>query len=448
MSVNRFGLQRIGLATEIPRGRGVWIPQTGTAAGGGEFGARILDEDRTFAITREPVAHRIVFTVAHDIFDNWFKLELEGKEQDEAFDKQIQTELSRLKAKQELMRMATFERCYGWAILVLGYADSAQSLAEPLTSPQALEEIKAYSPMQVPRVDEVRSQDDLRYGLPEYYNIKRSGIASYLKVHYTRVIHFANRLIASDWKGMSVLDPVWDDLVTLRNIRWGMGQTMYRYGSGFPDITFTGAEKADIDDFIASGAFSNLSARTYFVHNENQLLDFKGIAGRAIDPMNYYLPIMENISAGSGIPLAILRGAQAGALTGSEVNQQEYYGLVSDEQSGYEQQIRELVNAILKLGNPRQQVDFKFNWKGGFELDEQKKAQIDLVKAQTLQVKGDWMTRNEIRKLQDPNLPDLTPEQGGDELLSKAPSGGGNSYLIHEIPKTRQPITNPQSSGP
>ena len=445
MSVNRFGLKRIGLATTIPRGRGIWIPRTGTSGGGGEFGAEILDEDRTFAITREPVAHRIVFTVAHDIYDNWFKLELEGREEDEAFDKQVQTELSRLKAKREFMRMATFERCYGWAILVLGYEDASETLAEPLTNPVNLQDIKAYAPTQIPRVDEVKNRENPRYGLPEHYNIKRSGIASYLKVHHSRVIHFANRLINHDYQGLSVLDPVWDDLVTLRNIRWGMGQTMYRYGSGFPDITFTGAEKSDIDTFIASGAFSNLSARTYFVHNENQELDFKGVQGSAIDPMKYYLPIMENISAGSGVPLAILRGVQAGALTGSEVNQQEYYGLISDEQSGYEQGMRELVNVILRVTEGAEaQVDFKFNWLGGFELDEEKKARIEQIKAQTLEIQGAWMKRNEIRKIQDPNLPELSPQEGGDELLTKQE---GFDYHIREVPKTRNRLTSSQSSG-
>ena len=440
MSVGRFSLPRIGLATEIPRGRGIWIPRTGTAGGGGEFGADILDEDRSFAITREPVAHRIVFTVAHDIFDNWFKLELEGKEDDDSFDRGVQAELDKVKAKQELMRMATFERCYGWSILVLGFEDSAESLAEPAAKPRSLREVKAYSPLKIPRVDEVKDKNDPRFGLPEYYNIKRPGIAAYLKIHYSRVIHFATRRKYEDnkyeWEGMSVLDPIWDDLVTLRNIRWSMGQTMFRYGAGFPDITFTGAEKTDIEDFIASGAFANLSNRTYFVHNENQMIDFKGVAGRALDPMNYYLPIMENISAGSGVPLAILRGVQAGALTGSEVNQQEYYGLISDEQSGYEQGIRELINIL--LGDPKEPLDFQFDWQGGFELDEEKKARIDQLKAQTLQVQGDWMTRNELRELQDPHLKALSLEQGGEELLSK-PGGGGQEgfdYHIREVPKT------------
>jgi len=331
---NRFELKRIGLASAVPRGRAITIPFGGTG-GGGEFGATILDDDRTFAVTREPVAHRIVFTVAHDIFDHWFQLYLEGKEQDKTFDTTVQQELTRIHAKRELMRMAVYERAYGWAILVLGYADVANSLAEPTASPQSLEEVKAYGPLQIDNVFEVKDKNDPRYGLPEYYFLKRVGSVAKLKVHYSRVIHFASRLLEHDWKGMSTLDPVWDDIVTLRNIRWGMGQTMYRYGHGFPDLTFTGAEKSDIDDWIEDGNFANMSARTYFAHNENQSIEFKGVEGKALNPMNYYLPIMENISAGSGIPLAILRGVQAGTLTGSEVNQQEYFALIGDEETYY-----------------------------------------------------------------------------------------------------------------
>jgi hypothetical protein len=439
---SRFEPRRIGLATAMPRGRAMSIPLSGTG-GGGEFGAVIQDEDRTFSVTREPVAHRIVFTVAHDIFDHWFQLYMEGKEQDKTFDLKVQQELTRIKAKPELMRMSVFERAYGWAILVLGYADTAERLLEPVTNPQALQDVKAYGPCQIQKVEEVTISADKRYGLPLYYYIKQAGLATPLKIHYSRVIHFASRLLDHDWRGMSTLDPVWDDLVTLRNIRWGMGQTMYRYGHGFPDLTFTGAEKADIDAWTEEGYFSNLSARTYFAHNESQTIEFKGMAGKALDPMNYYLPIMENISAGSGIPLAILRGVQAGTLTGSEVNQQEYFALIGDEETYYETGIRELIKAIPNLvGEGEQQ--FKFKWMGGFQLDDLKQAQIDQVKAQTLQVKGDWMTRNELRALQDPSLPKLSKEQGGEELLSKGQQNlwGPNKMQGEKAPPPREPDTN------
>jgi hypothetical protein len=81
---------------------------------------------------------------------------------------------------------------------------------------------------------------------------------------------------------------------------------------------------------------------------------------------------------------------------------------------------------------------------GGFQLDDLKQAQIDQVKAQTLQVKGDWMTRNELRALQDPSLPKLTPEQGGEELLSKGATNlwGPNKSSTGNAPPPRQPDTN------
>ena len=443
--MSKFVPRRVGLATEIPRGRGIFIPSSGTG-GGGEYGSDIDDMNRTFAIKREPVAHRVVFTVAHDIFDNWFELELEGDDtgtKSKEFNKRVQDKLTRLKAKRELTRMAVFERAYGWSILVLGYADAADDLSKPLQNATSLEEIKAYSPTQIHKIDEEKHKDEPRYGLPVTYHITRSGITAPLKVHYTRVIHFATRLLDHDYKGMSTLDPIWDDLVTLRNIRWGMGQTMYRYGSGFPDITFDGASKNQIEDWADSGAFENLSARSYFAHNEKQTLEFKGLEGRALDPLNYYLAPMEHISAGTGIPLAILRGVQAGALTGSEVNQMEYYGLISDEQTGYEDGIRQLIDIILKVIGGEEAPEYTFNWLGGFEMDELKQAELERTKAETLQIQGQWHTKNELRKMEDPEAEDL--KEGGDELLGASqfePFGDkenekfeekGDSYIVTPV---------------
>jgi hypothetical protein len=47
------------------------------------FGGSINDSDLLFAVKREPVAHRIVFMVAHDIFDNWFSVDVVGEKKAE-----------------------------------------------------------------------------------------------------------------------------------------------------------------------------------------------------------------------------------------------------------------------------------------------------------------------------------------------------------------------------
>jgi hypothetical protein len=208
---------------------------------------------------------------------------------------------------------------------------------------------------------------------------------------------------------------VYDDLTVLRNVRWGLGQTIFRYGSGFPDVEVQGATKKMLDDLEQSQQFKSLQSRTYFLHSDKTKLEFKGLAGRALDPEPYYLPIMENISAGSGVPLAILRGAQAGELAGSEVNEREYFKLVSDAQSRYEPGIRALIDALIACGQVKTNVkDYKIVWLGGFEVSEKDKAVVELNLAQAREKKSAWMTIDEIR---------------AEEGLKELPDGAGKVVL-------------------
>lgn len=368
-----------------------------------DFGEPINEEDLLFSVQREPVAYRIVFQVAHDIFDNWFKVEDTAEKPDPNFDKQVQTALAQLNAKSVFTQMAVFERLFGWSIIIQGFTDHGKTLEAPVKSPQEIKDIVAYGPLQfsVQTSDEDKKEGSERFGLPNYYTLARSGI-SQAKVHFSRVIHFATRLLTHPYKGISVLEPVYDDLTVLRNIRWGMGQTMFRYGSGFPDVEVQGASKKQLDDLETSQQFKSLQARTYFLHSEKTKLDFKGLAGRALDPEPYYEPIMENISAGSGVPLAILRGAQAGAVTGSEVNEREYFKLISDAQSRYEPSIRALIDALIACEQVKTNVkDYRIVWLGGFEISEKDKALVELNLAQAREKKTSWMTIDEIRAEQE-----------------------------------------------
>jgi hypothetical protein len=381
-----------------------------------DFGEPINEQDLLFAVQREPVAYRIVFQVAHDIFDNWFKVEDTAEKPDPNFDKQVQTVLARLNAKSVFTQMAVFERLFGWSIIVEGYADHGKTLEAPVESPQEIRDIVAYGPLQfsVQSSDEDKKEESERFGLPVLYTLARTGI-SQAKLHFSRVLHFATRLLTHPYKGISVLEPVYDDLTVLRNIRWGMGQTMFRYGSGFPDVELQGASKKQLDDLEASQQFKNLQARTYFLHSDKTKLDFKGLAGRALDPEPYYLPIMENISAGSGVPLAILRGAQAGELAGSEVNEREYFKLISDAQSRYEPGIRALIDASIACGQVKTNVkDYRIVWLGGFEVSEKDKALVELNLAQAREKKGGWKTIDEIR---------------AEEGLKELPDGAGKVVL-------------------
>jgi phage-related protein (TIGR01555 family) len=370
------------------------------------FGEPISVSDLLFAVRREPVAHRVVFTVAHDIFDNWFEVDEVAEQPDPDFDSDVQKALSALNAKSVFTQMAVFERLYGWAIIVIGYVDDGETLADPVENASEIRELAAYGPTQfsVQSIDEDNNPKSERFGLPVHYTLSRGHGSGRVKVHHSRVMHFASRLLGHAYKGLSVLEPIYDDLTVLRNIRWGMGQTLFRYGSGFPDIEIQGASKKQLDEFEASQQFKNLNARTYFLHNEKQKVEFKGLAGRTLNPEPYYSPIMENLSAGSGVPMAILRGAQAGALTGSGVNEREYFKIVSDAQSRYEPGLRQLIDLLIEAGQIQQVEEHKINWLGGFEVNPVDKSVIEVNNARADSLREDFLTVNELRARQDPPL--------------------------------------------
>jgi len=384
---------------------------------GAEFGQPITDANITFAVKREPVAHRIVFAVAHDVFDNWFEVEpLEKGVDEKEFNEQVQKILLLLNVKDVFTQAAVFERAYGWSIVVIGYQDKAPTLKTPVLSPEKIVGLEAYSPPMVTEVKVDEDRNSERFGLPELYKVKVSSREE-VEIHFSRVIHFATRKLEPGYKGISVLEPVWDDLTVLRNIRWGMGQTMYRYGSGFPVVTVKGATKEQIDEYKRE--WGPLTAQTSMWADENTTIEFKGLAGRALDPEPYYLPIMENISAGTSIPMAVLRGAQAGQLAGSEVNEREYFKLISDCQSRYEPGIMDLIDRLMET-KQIPDVHYRIKWLGGFEVNPRDKAAAELDRVRALALMTDWMTVNEIREVEG-----LERIPGGDVVLGLSKVQGG-----------------------
>jgi len=388
-------LKRLAVASSVPRTQAeIQRFYTGFAA---EFGQPITNSGITQALKRIPLAHRIVFGVAHDIFDNWFEVEPLEQGVDKAqFNQEVQKVLLLLNAKDVFTQAAVFERAYGWSIIVLGYQDKGLTLKDPVSMPEKIVSLEAYAPTMITNVQVDKNLESERFGLPEIYTVN-IGEGEQAEIHFSRVIHLATRKIGPGYRGLGVLAPVGDVLPCLWNVSWGMGQTMDRYGSGFPVVTVKGATKEQIDQYKRE--WGPLTAQTSMWADENTTIEFKGLAGRALDPEPYYVPIMEQISAGTGIPMAILRGAQAGQLAGSEVNEREYFKLISDAQSRFEPGIMQLIDALMET-KQIPNMHYRIKWLGGFELNPRDKAGGELDKTRSLELKTDVMAVNEIRQLE------------------------------------------------
>ncbi|MCJ7762087.1 DUF1073 domain-containing protein, partial [Candidatus Bathyarchaeota archaeon] len=100
------------------------------------FGQETISiQDLVFGAKREGSAYRISFMVANDCWDNWFKIKNKSDEKDSDFEKYILQKLNALDARKKLTLLTTFERLFGWAVLVLRYSDYGGDLSKPITSP-------------------------------------------------------------------------------------------------------------------------------------------------------------------------------------------------------------------------------------------------------------------------------------------------------------------------
>jgi len=249
-------------------------------------------------------------------------------------DRTCKSELAKLEFKRCLTEALESERIYGESLLVGGFSDAKTvgELETPLKKGSELLQLAVYpctKDSKKFKEFEVNSKEQdvnsPRYGEPIIYKLSR-GDTGYLYIHYSRVCKVKTRS-----SGTSVLDPIWDDLTCGRNIRWGASQWMYRTGGGFATIGFpAGTTAAELEAYHNTQAFSNLMSRTAIfiaqnsqAENDGMTFDFKGAAGKALDPAPIFQTNMEQIAIATGIPQAKLVGAQAGALTGSEVNMKD-----------------------------------------------------------------------------------------------------------------------------
>jgi hypothetical protein len=378
----------------------------GTSKTKGLFSQPLDLTDIVWGVRREPGLFRVTYGVALDVWDNWFTVKNTDDEADETFNKNVQRKLEDLKAKSYLIQLTALERLFGWAILVLGAEDSAEQLDEELRGAAKISDLEVYAGDY--HITDV--QEDSA-GMPEVYKIggEKAGLK---EIHFSRVCHAATRLFLHRYKGLSIAELIYDDSVSLRYIRWAAALAMIRMGGGVPHVTYKGADKTKINAFINTQPFDNLNQLKYFVSDEDKTLEFKGIGNNALDPTRYQTPSRESISTGTGIPEPMLRGAQAGALTGSEVNERAYFKMISDQQTLFEPVLKRLIDKAIG-GEGGKLPNYKIAWVPAFEVTEREQAEVDLMRSEIAKNMTTIMQVNEVRK----KVYDLKEIPGGDVIL-------------------------------
>jgi len=381
----------------------------GTHTSDVRFSSPISINEIVFAARREPVAKRVVVDVAYDVMAKGFSVEEETENPRPEWTRQVSKVLDELDTKEKLRALVLFERLYGWAALGLSYVDYGDDSSKPVQDPKKIISLTVFSDHNCTVMDSDIEKDENseRAGQPNLYTIRFGSTTK--KIHYTRMIHYASRRMGYPWRGVPALEVLYSDLTAYRNAREQIVHTIKTHAAGFADITLKGKKsKRQIENFESENQLAYLDARSHFVHDNNSRIDWIGAKGKALDPEPYVNVSLESLSCGSRIPVSHLRGATAGTLAGSEVNDREYWGGIAMQQSLLERTIWDLIDKLMETGQIEHVEDYNLVWPPGFELSDQTVAEIELRQAQTQKLMLSWMTVDEVRKKQG-----LTPLPNG-----------------------------------
>jgi phage-related protein (TIGR01555 family) len=442
-------------------GSSIRIPQVSTTMGA-DFGETITDDNRYFAAKREPIAGFLIYGIAKAITEKWFTInDITTKKPDTELDRVIQKELKLLKYKSVLTDFVIYKRLYGNTLLV-GSFDDAQQLQDLMQPRKESASLKLLTV--IPRINySVVSYDkeplSPRFGMPLIYQVTNGNLKSDNNQSATYQLHWTR---CFEHVGDSVLDLIWDDLTCGRNIRWGVGQWVFRTGGGFAVIKFPKeingkpTTKAQLTEWMNAKEWSDITHRTYIgILNEVMDFEFKGASGAAMNPEPFFDTNTKQIAKATGYPKSILEGAEAGALTGSEKNDQQFYKQISGEQEALEDVNRWVIDQIpsmrrvpvasldsapksygstlrrllhrvapsLAVDKDAEQsaVEYEIVWNSAFELSALDEARVELTHEQANVSKLQYMTVDEVRARVDDELKPLPNKEGEVVLSLKAP---------------------------
>jgi len=326
---------------------------------------------------RDPCAWNITTGIANNVFDDWFKF-IDPKDDEKEIMQEIQKEFERLDARKWLSLALAGERTYGFTWLQVGMEDS-ELRTDDYTGPPRVVNLDVFTPEYCTPTE----FDDIGY--PTKLGVQVLTNAGNTAAQYTitpidadECILFRTRPYDRSHEGLPVTYSVWNALCGLNftfhaiisyNMKIGVGALVLK--------TKAMASAADVT--AAENMMEDLSVTRIAIipGSKVESLEYIGAGSGTTAFSQHIQAFREEIAAGSKIPIDVIIGTSAGAITGSEVNSKALYAVIQGEQSKMEPYIRELVR---RMGYDAE--DYVISWNTRYATDEMQQAQIRVLNAQ------------------------------------------------------------------
>lgn len=289
------------------------------------FQRNVLEQDYIDAYKRYPLAKRIVDMPIEESFDNGFTL-VDNKGNAIPDEQNTQAMLLYNRDKSKLIRFCKLVQLFGHSEVVFGFMDKRRNW-----DIRVKEDVKFkwLQPVPLPNEQELKISDTIPI-IIQYLTTNFGGTSD--TFHHSRFIHAMNpKLIEEDKDGESVLTVVYNALDVQVHADWSIGQSLWRNAGGLLGL-FAPKKKQDPQEKIdAIKSVANHNAKTVlYIPNGWAIKEILKSRGN-VAIQRTYSTILNQIAAGSGIPVSILVGSQF--RDPSEQDTRTYFRTVSSKQN-------------------------------------------------------------------------------------------------------------------
>ena len=343
----------------------------------------IEDDEYRHIASRVLIAAYTLERKANDCFDKWYDVESDTQTTAESiaeFD-------TRLNVQQVLKTAWKFKEISGYSLITIQFIGGDPDLSTPIENPAGIASISAVQKKDVQKmvVDTEPTSDT--YGQVLHYEIDRpkGNSTERIKVHASRCIHWVRPSIDNSLEGASFFQGMYNALQCYDNMMYAVGETMWQNVSPFrvlklPDWIYEHYDETEQDAIIdeAMTEFQDLNCKQTWAllpGYEIEVVDTD--KGMNIQP---HLDFIENQLSAAGIPKYLMQGIPQGKLTGSEINRDEYYKIIENEQQNDIEHILLQLHGIgFVTGDIKPEADYSYLWTALKSMSRKELAEIEQI---------------------------------------------------------------------
>jgi len=343
------------------------------------------------------MAHNIVDIPAEDMTRNGWHIKMD----DNDLAAKYEARLNELNAQKRFKDLYRYSRLYRAGYIAISTNESWNyDLADPL-NPDRLLRIPFITAFSSKKVNETKFDDDVfspTYGQALSYQIN-NGTADVLSAeHYGTQLVDKSRLLRQqdlrfedETEGVSLLETIYDILMTMDTGLYSVGEILYDYV--FKVFKSPAVDDTSPDKLLQVGAAASSKFRTEstaLIGDKDELTKESTNVG-GIDSLLDFL--WEYLSGAARMPKSVLKGQEAGTLTGAQYDVMNYYSrIASDQENKMRPQLEYLLKLLMRAsdecGGPLDPdtVSWSIEFNPLWSVDSQTDSQIRLANAQADQI--------------------------------------------------------------